>query len=331
MVFIAKKNAPGYCWGHFFCILLMPLNIKKGLTMSNQQSGSIRCLSKNRYTTVPNHILKNPTITASAKALYCYLWSKPESYYFTTKNVAKEFKECEDTIKKIFRELIKTGYIKRDRMLDKGRFSHFIYTLFDTPEENFFSATIVGISAAEKTNDIIRTDVIKKKSSKKETPVKNYFDSVIDDFFDDDILGAIKQQHTQDYISYYHDKVKRIYDTGKIKTSFVGYLYTSLQKDIDNFYTAIAPQLQREKELRAVEKARKAEIAKQRAEEEEKTKLQAETMQRQQQAAEKRYTSLTDTETENLKKSVIAKNPFLKNLSSESLILRELCILELML
>lgn len=67
------------------------------------------------FTMVANEVLSDPALSADAKGLYAYLFSKPSGWDFAADRISNEFKESEKTIRKKLHELENAGYLKREK------------------------------------------------------------------------------------------------------------------------------------------------------------------------------------------------------------------------
>jgi len=70
---------------------------------------------KTTYGIIPNHILLDTLISLKAKGLFVYIQSKPDGWDFSAERIARQLKECKETVNGILRELVDTGYLKRDK------------------------------------------------------------------------------------------------------------------------------------------------------------------------------------------------------------------------
>lgn len=81
------------------------------------------------FTMIPNTLICDPTISSKAKAVYCYLYSRPDDWQFYTKEIEKNFKEGRDAINSAISELISFGWIEKEQVRISGRFSHNEFTI----------------------------------------------------------------------------------------------------------------------------------------------------------------------------------------------------------
>lgn len=79
-----------------------PDNLKKHIT--------------NPYSQIPNALIENPEITSKAKAVYCYLSSRPDNWVFYTKNIGDHIFEGKKAIRSALKELVKWGWITKKQL-----------------------------------------------------------------------------------------------------------------------------------------------------------------------------------------------------------------------
>lgn len=82
-----------------------------------------------RFTVIPNYILRHQGISIGATGLYSYLFSHSADQQITIEFISQHFKEGKDAIRSKINELIDNGYLERERVLDKGKFKGFNYKL----------------------------------------------------------------------------------------------------------------------------------------------------------------------------------------------------------
>ena len=88
------------------------------------------------FSQIPNDLICDPTITSKAKAVYCYLSSRPEDWIFRIKEMQSNFKEGRDAIMNALKELVESGWISKRAVRKKGMFDHNEYTLFFRKNES---------------------------------------------------------------------------------------------------------------------------------------------------------------------------------------------------
>jgi hypothetical protein len=68
------------------------------------------------FTMVANEILKDPELSFKAKGLYAYLFSKPDTWDFSSNRMVMETRDGRKAIMAMLRELEDRGYLKRTRL-----------------------------------------------------------------------------------------------------------------------------------------------------------------------------------------------------------------------
>ena len=70
---------------------------------------------KTNFTQVSNVILNDKELSAKAKWLYCYLYSKPDDWEFAIERIAKDFSDGEKAISAWLKELENANYLRRKK------------------------------------------------------------------------------------------------------------------------------------------------------------------------------------------------------------------------
>lgn len=77
------------------------------------------------FTQISNNLLNNENLSAKAKGLYAFLFSKPTGWDFSGDRIAKQFSDGRKSIYKGLIELEDNNYIKRKR-LPNGKMEYFL-------------------------------------------------------------------------------------------------------------------------------------------------------------------------------------------------------------
>jgi hypothetical protein len=77
------------------------------------------------FTQVGNEIFSNNRVSAKAKGVYCYLWSKPDGWDFSHIRISQEFSDGRKGILSAINELEDCGYLERKRQKD-GRMDYIL-------------------------------------------------------------------------------------------------------------------------------------------------------------------------------------------------------------
>lgn len=93
----------------------------------------IKKIYQKSFTTVDNTILNDESVTWKAKGLFTYLWSKPDNWNYSVKEVSKHAKDGRDSTSDGVQELEDHGYLKREQINEKGSFGSSVWTLSERP------------------------------------------------------------------------------------------------------------------------------------------------------------------------------------------------------
>ena len=125
----------------------------------------IRKVQENKnYTIVHNDIINCSKLSAKAKGLYLYLFSKPDHWSFSGKRIANDFRDGSDSIYAGLKELEEVGLLKRKNLppykdpITKKYVKdseYIIYDYFQFPDfpESGFSGHIVRKRVSNKYNN----------------------------------------------------------------------------------------------------------------------------------------------------------------------------------
>jgi hypothetical protein len=86
------------------------------------------------FSTIPNQLIIDTTISTGARILYCYIVSKPDNWEIFNAEIAKTLQiGSEKTIAKYWKELINTGWISREREINEKKQYNggFVYTIYE--------------------------------------------------------------------------------------------------------------------------------------------------------------------------------------------------------
>lgn len=111
------------------------------------------------FTQIPNELICSDNISAKAKAVYCYLCSRPNDWEFYTKEIEKNFKEGRDFITSAISELQLHGWISKFQVREGGKFSHTVYAIFYTANGKAVNGQTVNGKPATTNTDNTNTDI----------------------------------------------------------------------------------------------------------------------------------------------------------------------------
>lgn len=138
------------------------------------------------FTQVANCVLTNPTISAAAKGVYCYLCSKPDGWQFHNDIIEREMKESLARFRAAITELIDAGLIIRGQFKDEktNKFGGNVYELIDpsrirkNPDTEKSECGEPYMRDIINNNNIINNTDNKEKEIKKESPQRGPSDFI---------------------------------------------------------------------------------------------------------------------------------------------------------
>ncbi len=128
----------------------------------------IKSRTTERFTTLPNEILKNKKLTLEEKGFLGFLLSLPSDWVIYRQNLYNELPDKKGTIDKLFRNLQQKGYILSVKVHDPktGRFIGWNHVVYDIPAEIDKNRQSVNptseIPDLGKSAPILKTNVLQK-------------------------------------------------------------------------------------------------------------------------------------------------------------------------
>ena len=121
---------------------------------------------KNRYATIPNHVLNDPKLSFKAKGLFGYLQSKPDEWKFSATRITSQTKDGLDAVRAGLKELENAGFLKRTATKNsKGQYDGYDYILLENPSSENPSS---GSPSSENSVTLSNKDSSNKDHSNKE-------------------------------------------------------------------------------------------------------------------------------------------------------------------
>lgn len=205
---------------------------------------------KANFTQIPNKMLLDNNLSFGARILFCYLASKPDNWKIINSDICKTLMVSKETVSKYFNELLKTGWISREREINaKGQFAGgYNYTLYDIPKDIIIgkSPNTEKVLIRKKTENNNNTDIINNTdttnnnntllpTAKEVTNIK----PIIDEIYK--LFCSIYKKHTGNaYMPKNHEFVNltRIVKTYS-KETIVNkiYLFEAMCKNKVNYFT----------------------------------------------------------------------------------------------
>lgn len=129
---------------------------------------------ENPYVMINKNVMQDERLSWKARGLMGYLLSLPDDWVIYLEELEKHSdKDGRESLASGIKELIELGYIVREQEREKGKFSSYVYTVFESPcTVNGFTVngfTVNGKPTATNTH-ITNTHLTKKINNKKKKP-----------------------------------------------------------------------------------------------------------------------------------------------------------------
>lgn len=129
---------------------------------------------KSNFTTVPNNIINDKSISLKAKGVYLFLISKPDNWHFSVDRISTQNSDGLASVKSALKELEDKRFLKRVQINKRGVFGENDYIIFDEPyplDENRPTVPLVekplaGKPSAGNRPTLVKTDLVKGIKSK---------------------------------------------------------------------------------------------------------------------------------------------------------------------
>lgn len=87
----------------------------------------------NKFTVISNNEVQDKRLSWKARGIFSYLWSMPDNWDFYETEVAKHAPDGRDSLRSGLMELEEHGYLKRERVRNKGQFGGTAWIITDNP------------------------------------------------------------------------------------------------------------------------------------------------------------------------------------------------------
>lgn len=123
---------------------------------------------KSNFTTVPNNIINDKSISLKAKGVYLFLISKPDNWHFSVDRIASQNSDGLASVKSVLKELEDKRFLKRIQVNKCGVFGENDYFIFDEPyplDENrptvpSVEKPLAGKSSAGNRPTLVKTNLV---------------------------------------------------------------------------------------------------------------------------------------------------------------------------
>jgi hypothetical protein len=127
----------------------------------------IRTKKDKNYSCINNTCLRDKRLSAKAKGIHAYIMSLPDDWIIYTEELESHFSDGYTSIKSGMKELIKFGYIQRERPKnEKGQYTAYDYTIVEIPQDYPVVITHAG-SPTLGNLALLSTDLTKDLKTKK--------------------------------------------------------------------------------------------------------------------------------------------------------------------
>lgn len=150
----------------------------------------VRVIKSKDYTTICNRIFKDKRLSLKAKGLLAMLLSFSDTWKLNIKGLVTILKEGESAIRSTMNELIKNGYVERQRIKnEKGVIIGIDYTVYESPLLNKPQQENPHVDNPP----LLNNNIINKKNNKGNNKIKffnevmafkNYSKSLLNEFYD---------------------------------------------------------------------------------------------------------------------------------------------------
>lgn len=140
---------------------------------------------KSGYTPISNSILQSDTLTPNEKSILVHLLSLSKTFVIIKTDIWKKMKIGRDAFNKAWKGLENAGYVKSERIMDKGLFKGWIHYISELPNlrnsENQKFGESVNIEKKECRKEVFKKRSIEEKNtsntvSSYSIPEENIFD-----------------------------------------------------------------------------------------------------------------------------------------------------------
>ncbi len=158
----------------------------------------VRVIKSKDYTTICNRIFKDRRLSLKAKGLLAMLLSFSDNWNLSIKGLIAILKEGETAIRSTMNELIKHGYVERERVKNKkGVLIGIDYTVFESPKLN---SPRLGFPNVD--NQVqVSNNIINNQSNKDNSKIE-FFDEVM-------VFDNYTKEMLNDFFEYWSEPTKK--------------------------------------------------------------------------------------------------------------------------
>lgn len=98
----------------------------------------------NKFTVISNNEVQDKRLSWKARGIFSYLWSMPDNWDFYETEVAKHAPDGRNSLRTGLKELIKYGYLRRERVRVNGHLGGTAWFLTDSPKPKTEDKTLMS-------------------------------------------------------------------------------------------------------------------------------------------------------------------------------------------
>lgn len=98
----------------------------------------------NKFTVISNNEVQDKRLSWKARGIFSYLWSMPDNWDFYETEVAKHAPDGRNSLRTGLKELIKYGYLRRERVRVNGHLGGTAWFLTDSPKPKAEDKTLMS-------------------------------------------------------------------------------------------------------------------------------------------------------------------------------------------
>jgi len=153
----------------------------------------VRVIKSKDYTTICNRIFKDRRLSLKAKGLLAMLLSFSDDWKLSISGLYAILKEGKVSIRSTMNELIKHGYVERERVKDKkGVYIGINYIVFESPK-------LENLTMGNKTQ--VSNNIINNQSNKDNSKIE-FFDEVM-------VFDNYTKEMLNDFFEYWSEPTKK--------------------------------------------------------------------------------------------------------------------------
>jgi len=153
----------------------------------------VRVIKSKDYTTICNRIFKDRRLSLKAKGLLAMLLSFSDDWKLSISGLYAILKEGKVSIRSTMNELIKHGYVERERVKDKkGVYIGINYIVFESPK-------LENLTMGNKTQ--VSNNIINNQSNKDNSKIE-FFDEVM-------VFDNYSKEMLNDFFEYWSEPTKK--------------------------------------------------------------------------------------------------------------------------